>query len=258
MDSICPKCQGTTWIIVDRGSVSGAQPCTCRAEGIAGRLEPQAQIPPLYRNVSIENFNLPERDSIANAGLKAVMGQVAAFARDFPRFQDPDRKGLLLIGDPGTGKTHLAVAAFRRILKKGFPSLFFDYQGLLDKIRSGYDASSNSSDREAYRSVLDIDVLLLDDLGAHRVPDWVEDTITSIITHRCNSGKAVIATTNLPMTETGSSIIGPPRMAGGSLTYKVSLAERIGARACSRLAQMCTVIRMPAVEDYRVRKARIF
>jgi DNA replication protein DnaC len=30
-------------------------------------------------------------------------------------------------------------------------------------------------------------VLLLDDLGAHRVTDWVEDTVTSIITYRCNN-----------------------------------------------------------------------
>ena len=36
---------------------------------------------------------------------------------------------------------------------------------------------------------LDTEVLLLDDLGAHRVTDWVEDTVTSIITYRCNNGK---------------------------------------------------------------------
>ena len=59
------------------------------------------------------------------------------FARDFPTTKKP---GLLLMGDPGTGKTHLAVAAFRALLAKGFEGLFFDYQNLLDRIRSGYDA----------------------------------------------------------------------------------------------------------------------
>jgi hypothetical protein len=35
---------------------------------------------------------------------------------------------------------------------------------------------------------------------------------------------------------------------------KVSLAERVGERARSRLFEMCRVVRMPAVEDYRLRK----
>ena len=66
------------------------------------------------------------------------------------------------------------------------------------KIRSGYDAASGTSDREAYRAALEAEVLVLDDLGAHRVTEWVEDTVTSIITYRCNHRKPLIATTNLP------------------------------------------------------------
>ena len=37
---------------------------------------------------------------------------------------------------------------------------------------------------------LDAQVLLLDDLGSHRVTDWVEDTVTSIVTYRCNTEAA--------------------------------------------------------------------
>jgi DNA replication protein DnaC len=105
---------------------------------------------------------------------------------------------LLLVGSPGTGKTHLAVAALRILIGKGFEGLFFDYKTLLDRIRTSYDPTSGQSDKEVYRSVLDAEVLLLDDLGAHRINDWVEDTVTSIITHRCNQQRPLIATTNLP------------------------------------------------------------
>ena len=38
--------------------------------------------------------------------------------------------------------------------------------------------------------------------------------------------------------------------------YRVTLAERIGARARSRLFEMCTVIHMPLIEDYRIRQAK--
>ena len=141
------------------------------------------------------------------------------------------------------------------IIDKGFDSLFYDYQSLLNSIKAGYDPASDSSDREAYRAALDTDVLLLDDLGAHRVTGWVEDTVASVITHRCNQRKALIATTNLPDGDAGSAIVqkGPVGM-----EYRRTLAEHIGARARSRLFEMCTVLRMPLVEDYRIRKAKTF
>ena len=79
--------------------------------------------------------------------------------------------------------------------------------------------------------------------------------MTSIITHRCNHRKPLIATTNLPDGEAGSNVVqkGPV-----GIEYRRTLADHIGARARSRLFEMCTVIRMPLVEDYRIRKAKTF
>ena len=137
-------------------------------------------------------------------------------------------------------------------MAKGFEGLFFDYQNLMDRIRSGYDPSSNSSDREAYKVAMEKEVVLLDDLGAHRVTDWVEDTVTSIITSRCNQRKALIATTNLIDPDAGYTTY--ERTAGGKVDYRTTLTDRIGPRARSRLFEMCRVIKMPVVEDFRVRK----
>src|SRR6202171_4515579 len=231
-EPVCPKCGGSGWIIVERAHVSGAEPCECRSEGIAGRMEERAQIPPLYSHASFENFTLASDNPMALRDLKTILLAVKRYADDFP---NETRPGLLLIGEPGTGKTHLAVAALRRILEKGFECLFCDYQNLLDRIRSGYDVSSNSSDREAYRVALDAEVLLLDDLGAHRVTDWVEDTVTSIITYRCNNRKPLIATTNLPDADAGSVVIQKTPV---GTEYRRTLADHIGARARSRLFEM--------------------
>ena len=250
-EAVCPHCGGSGWKILERAGASGAERCSCRETDRAGALEERAGIPPLYRQASLDNFRLPADNPTANRGLAGVLLTVKSFVREYPTEK---RSGLLLIGEPGTGKTHLAVAALRELISRGFEGVFFDYQNLLDKIRSGYDHTSGASDRTTYRAALDAEILLLDDLGAHRVTEWVEDTVTAIITDRCNNRKPLIATTNLPDPEVGDVMIERDSGLPEKAYAKVSLGQRLGERARSRLFEMCRVVRMPSVEDYRLRK----
>ena len=185
---------------------------------------------------------------MARTALATVALTVRGYVRDFPSVPTP---GLMFIGAPGCGKTHLATAALHGLIERGFEGVFFDFQALLNRIRSGYDQASGTMDREAYKAALDTEILLLDDVGAHRVTDWVEDTVTSIVTHRCNSRKATIVTTNLRDPEAGDK-----RGSGlqEDIHSKFFLEERIGMRARSRLFEMCKLIPMPDVEDYRLKK----
>ncbi len=217
-ESVCPHCGGSGWKIVEHDGASGAERCNCRESERAGALEERAGIPPLYRNASLDNFKLPADNPTANRGLASVLLTVKSFTREFP---SEKKSGLLLIGEPGTGKTHLAVAALRVLIS---------------------------------RAALDAEILLLDDLGTHRVTEWVEDTVTAIITDRCNNRKPLIATTNLPDPEVGDVMIERDSGLPEKAYAKVSLAQRLGERARSRLFEMCRVVRMPSVEDYRLRK----
>jgi DNA replication protein DnaC len=251
-DPNCVHCGGTGWKIVERDGMSGAARCECFSTGRNDGLRDKARIPPNYEFATLDSFVLPQDNPTARSGLGIALRQAMGFARDFPAVAPP---GLLFVGEPGTGKTHLAVGVMRALIEKGHECVFFDYQNLLDRIRASYDSSSGTTDREAYGTALDADVLVLDDLGAHRVTEWVEDTVTSIITYRCNHRKPLIATTNLPDPDVTGKMV-EYTGAGGVAVYKKTLAEAIGTRARSRLFEMCKVIRMPATEDYRVKHAR--
>ena len=244
----CSACGGSGWKIVERDGMSAAERCECSRTERASWLEEQANVPILYEKASVESFVLPLDNPTARTGLGTALLAVKSYIREYPACPKP---GLLFLGNPGAGKTHLAIAALRGLLARGFEGTFFDFQNLLDRIRSGYDKASGTSDKEAYRTALETEIIVLDDLGAHRVTDWVEDTVTSIITHRCNHRKATIITTNLRDPEAGDR-----RVSGlaDDIQSKYFLEERIGVRARSRLFEMCKVIKMPAVEDYRVRK----
>jgi hypothetical protein len=163
--------------------------------------------------------------------LTAAFVEVRAFADEYPFGK---RKGLFLQGPTGVGKTHLAVAALKRLSERGFDVVFFDYQTLLQRIRDSYNPAAGAGDRDAYRTALDAEILMLDDLGAHRATEWVTDTVTQIITHRYNEDKALIATSNLGLPEYGDVARSKDPETG---QYRIAdtLSDRIGDRAVSRL-----------------------
>jgi len=248
----CRFCDGTGWRPVVRGEVSGVERCLCNPSRGPARLLESASIPPRFEQATFDNFDTRPENRIANEALSKVWVDARAFVRQYPAV---DKPGLILMGLPGVGKTHLAVAVLKGLLDKGFQGLFFDYRNLLDRIMSGWNESAGSSERGAYQAVMDAEVLLLDDLGAHRVIEWVEDTIFSIINHRYNEKKATIVTTNLPDPDLGD-VVASKNPASGKYSVHDTLADRIGARARSRLFEMCRLVRITATEDYRLRGVR--
>src|ERR1035438_2928081 len=83
-DAVCSKCEGTGFIIIERGGISGAEPCDCRAQGRTERLQDRSQIPPLYGNASFDNFVVPGVENpSARRELTTALLAVKTFVRDF-------------------------------------------------------------------------------------------------------------------------------------------------------------------------------
>lgn len=243
----CERCRGIGFEYVEREGVFFAQPCPCRAARPAGEdsFLATARIPPRYLHCSFANFEAFS-PSLASALEKCLL-----YCSGFPHGGPTDAGlGLLLCGDNGVGKTHLAVAVLREITQKGdVRGQFWDFHGLLREIRNSYNPETKTTELDVLEPVIETGVLLLDDLGAWRMTDWMVDTLFYILNGRYMAKRPTLITTNfqdVTMEEAAKE---------ESLRRREFLVERVGQRVRSRIMEMCLVIKMSGQDFRQVRQA---
>lgn len=112
-------------------------------------------------------------------------------------FDPADGIGVLLWGNPGTGKSHLAAAVCHALLHKGYTVVFQSVPELLGRLRDSYGNGGGETEREIMRALMDADLVVLDDLGAEKVTDWTLDTLFRLVDGRYRAKRAMIVTTNV-------------------------------------------------------------
>jgi DNA replication protein DnaC len=158
---VCSLCFGTGMEVVPG---KGARRCHCRTQDAQRRLVEAARIPRRYERCSLGNYQPAN-----NNGL-----QLRAFnyayrpAREYPSVE----RGLLFTGSCGVGKTHLSVVVVRELIeKKGVPCLFYEFGSLLKEIQNSYNPVSQTSEFKVLAPVFEVEVLVLDELGATKPTD---------------------------------------------------------------------------------------
>ena len=203
--------------------------CDCHWRQAEDRILRESGIPARFRDAAIDGII-----DYGNAGLDAAIAKVQAFAANFPIVD----RGLLLIGPPGIGKTHLAIGAVTSIVRRTrATAIYRATRALLRSLRSAIAAPARV---DHLQPVLDAEILILDDLGAERLTDYVADVLDDVIDTRYNHERATIFTTNYENDPDPESLD--------------SLQTRVGQRTYSRLCEMCDVVEFRGTD---VRKLRL-
>ena len=238
MPDECPICHGTGFeLTTGNGGVMSAVRCGCRGEqATEGRIR-SARIPRRYEHCTFDSFEIHHPSHEGSLRL----------AREWAGLYPVVDHGLLFLGEPGRGKTHLAVAIGRELLQsKGCRVLFCEQRALLKALQGTFESGSAQRESEILRPAIEAELLILDDLGAGRTTPWAKDVMHDIIAQRYNDQRPMVITSNLPFDEAKE----PSRGRGRAVDAPLTLRDRLGDALISRLHEMCRIVRVDG-KDYR-------
>lgn len=160
-----------------------------------------------------------------------IINAAKRYAQQFGQFRKSG-KGLLFWGDVGTGKSFAAACIANAVIDQGYTALMTNFAELSNKLQESF------SGRQSYIDSLNkFSLLVIDDLGAERKSEYMQEIVFNIIDARYRAGLPLIITTNLTMHE-----IKEP-------------AEIGNARIYDRVLEICHPIRV-AGESHRRNKVK--
>lgn len=113
---------------------------------------------------------------------------------------------LVLCGPTGAGKTHLAYAIVSRRLDMGGAVYYGSWPEMLDTLRSGYQDGASMDYDARMKTLLGVDLLVLDDLGSENVTAWSNEKLFELVNHRYTRRMPLVVTTNLRVTDAQCAI----------------------------------------------------
>jgi len=140
--------------------------------------------------------------------------------------------GLYLFGGVGTGKTHLAVAAMRALIKRGFRGEFVNARSFTLRCQTAF------KHKESAREIVDellhhTHFLVLDDLGSEKSTEYVRQSLLHLVDECYTRDVVLVVTSNSDF----------------------EALNRLDERIASRLVEMCDQIKFYEA-DYRAQIAK--
>lgn len=171
-------------------------------QGALDRALAGADVPPKFRSCSFASYPVQDGNRLA---YEAVLqwacgpGEDAELA-DVEFWRATRGHGLLLLGDNGTGKTGLALSVLRhRAETRPCSMAYVDTCRLFDQLRATFSADDGPTQEGILRTVLEVDLLLLDDIAAEKPTPYVKEKLFRIVNERYIHERETIYTVDKPL-----------------------------------------------------------
>ncbi len=217
---------------LDKGFADG-RICTCLEHFQAKELFEMSNIKTLMEKENFSSFDIElysdsyQGKSISpKENMRNVLDKVGLFIKNFGAVSE----NLFIQGKVGVGKSFLTHCIAKELNDKGYSVMYITAFNLVNTLS---DISFGRGDKALYDTIINSDLLIIDDFGCERQTDFSETQILNVINDRIINGAAIIISTNLTASEMNSSY---------------------GERIMSRIIGNFTGIKIYG-EDLRLRKA---
>lgn len=208
-DHICPNCGEKIYHTFNNKQgiekIDFYTACDCvtdawEQETLKKLYDNHAQI--IRNNKQASGFSKRDAEDVSKS-FKTHKGNVGAYNALIAygdKFDNTTKTGFFLYGPVGVGKSLLAKKAMTKVLNKGYSA----YITSVSKMMSDIKKDNSSFSRDTFNKVLDVDLLILDDIGVERGTEFEIEQLFQILESRWRDYKPIIFTSNLTLEELSS------------------------------------------------------
>ena len=159
--------------------------------------------PPRFRHATLDNY-APKTDLQQKA-----LEQARSLAERV--IASPDgAPSLVISGTVGAGKTHLGYGMVREVMRASRSAYRQTVQAVLDRLKESYSPREVLTPKELKKALVEVDLLVLDEVGKLAATDHNDAVLSEIIDKRWENEKATVLITNLRLEEMGHALGGDP------------------------------------------------
>ncbi len=173
----CERCLDEGGYLIRSEGRESWKICECMKTKRIQRMIKSSQITEQFQKMTFDTYSIENADK----QIKTVKLAAIDYVQRFYAIENERSNSFALVGQVGSGKTHLSCAISNELLKKEIQVIYFPFVEGLNNLKSDFDAIENKIDQLKKSRVLFIDDLFK---GREKPTAFQIETIFSIVNYR--------------------------------------------------------------------------